>query len=125
VIDGSGNVYVTGYSYGGDANYDYATIKYDTNGNQLWSAPYNGTGNSEDYAFALVADKSGNIYVTGQSMGVGTNFDYATIKYIQRGYCTSPIAGDLNNDCKVDFKDIAILASHWVDCNYALDEQCR
>ena len=27
-VDGSGNVYVTGYSYGSGTNVDYATIKY-------------------------------------------------------------------------------------------------
>jgi hypothetical protein len=28
------------------------------------------------------------------------------------------LAGDLNNDCKVDFSDLAIMASHWlIDCD--------
>ncbi len=31
--------------------------------------------------------------------------------------CTKPIVGDLNNDCKVDFLDLAILASSWLQCN--------
>ena len=32
--------------------------------------------------------------------------------------CQYVLAGDLNNDCKVDFSDLAIMASHWlIDCD--------
>jgi hypothetical protein len=34
-VDGQGNVYVTGCSLGSGTGLDYATIKYDTNGNRL------------------------------------------------------------------------------------------
>jgi uncharacterized delta-60 repeat protein len=79
--DSSGNIYVTGYSYSSGTTNDYATIKYDTNGNQLWVATYNGPGNGSDYGSAIALDSSGNVYVTGQSYGSGTDYDYATIKY--------------------------------------------
>jgi hypothetical protein len=29
--------------------------------------------------------------------------------------CDSIVAGDLNGDCQVDFKDLAIMALHWTD----------
>ena len=80
-VDANGNVYVTGYSYGSGTSSDYATIKYDTNGNELWTARYNGLGNGYDYAAAIEVDASGNVYVTGYSVGSGTSSDYATIKY--------------------------------------------
>jgi hypothetical protein len=32
--------------------------------------------------------------------------------------CFEPILGDLNGDCKVDFKDFAIMASHWLERSY-------
>jgi uncharacterized delta-60 repeat protein len=84
-VDGSGNVYVTGHSKGSGTDYDYATIKYSPNGNQLWVARYNGPGNGEDWALAIAVDGSGNVYVTGQSKGSGTDRDYATIKYSPNG----------------------------------------
>src|SRR5574341_975267 len=84
-VDGSGNVYVTGYSVGSGTYYDYATIKYASNGDTLWVRRYNGPGNFYDVAYALAVDGSGNVYVTGYSVGSGTFSDYATIKYAPNG----------------------------------------
>ena len=85
VVDGSGNVYVTGGSYGSGTEYDYATIKYNSAGVQQWVTRYNGPGNSADLATALAVDASGNVYATGQSIASGLNDDYATIKYNSAG----------------------------------------
>jgi uncharacterized delta-60 repeat protein len=82
-IDDSGNVYVTGFSVGSGTDYDYATIKYNSAGQEQWVARYNGPGKGLDGARALALDESGNVYVTGISFGAGTNYDYATIKYVQ------------------------------------------
>jgi len=97
-LDGDGNVYVTGFStgttspvpyYGG---FDYATVKYDNFGNQLWVARYNGPGNGPDWASAIAVDEAGNVYVTGESRNDGVSEwwdvgrrDYATIKYSSAG----------------------------------------
>jgi uncharacterized delta-60 repeat protein len=81
-IDGNHNVYVTGYSSGSDTSYDYATIKYAADSNQpVWVARYNGPGSGSDIAYAIAIDSNDNIYVTGRSTGLGTNYDYATVKY--------------------------------------------
>jgi hypothetical protein len=77
-IDSAGNLYVTG------SIDDFATIKYDANGNQLWVARYNGLGNGYDVASVIVLDPVGNVYVTGASDGSGTGFGYATVKYSQK-----------------------------------------
>ncbi len=82
-LDNEGNIYVTGESWGGATNRDYATIKYDPSGLQHWVARYNGPGNQHDDANALVVDGIGNVYVTGNSTGNGTSYDFATIKYSQ------------------------------------------
>ena len=79
--DALGNVYVTGYSDGDSTGSDYATIKYDSAGNEIWVARYNGAENYSDLAFCLAIDASGNVYVTGASLNVDWNYDFATIKY--------------------------------------------
>jgi hypothetical protein len=76
--DASG-VYVTGRSGG-----SFTTLKYDFDGDQQWVRNYN-AGYGSDTPAALMLDAAGNIYVTGQSTGNGTNHDYATIKYDAAG----------------------------------------
>jgi uncharacterized delta-60 repeat protein len=85
VVDGSGNIYVTGVSAGSNTGQDFATIKYSGVGKQLWVKRYNGPGNGSDAANAIAVDSSGNIYVTGASAGKSTGQDYATVKYSSAG----------------------------------------
>src|SRR6266567_7581519 len=68
-VDSSGNVYVTGYSSGTGTGFDYATIKYNSAGQEQWVARYNGPANGSDYARAIAVDGSGNVYMTGSSDG--------------------------------------------------------
>jgi uncharacterized delta-60 repeat protein len=83
VVDAAGNAYVTGSSYNSN-NTDYATVKYDRNGNQIWVARYNGPAGGNDYAKAIALDSVGNVFVTGASSS-GTKSDYATLKYDPSG----------------------------------------
>jgi len=80
-LSASGNVYVTGSMQGSSA-WDYVTVGYDSSGNQLWVARYDGPGNRFDQAAAIAVDKWGAVYVTGKSDGGSSNADYATIKYV-------------------------------------------
>ncbi len=87
-VDDSGNVYVTGDSYG-TTDYDMATVKYNSSGSQLWAMRYNGSANGAEGASAIAVDESGNVYVTGYSDGdaspVLRQDDYVTIKYNAAG----------------------------------------
>jgi uncharacterized delta-60 repeat protein len=84
-VDGSGNVYVTGSSIGDRSFEDYVTIRYDTNGNQLWVARFDSNYSENDAAQAIALDSSGNVYVTGRSQGMSGHSDYATVKYDSAG----------------------------------------
>jgi hypothetical protein len=110
-LDGAGNVYVTGYSASSlsAVTWDYATVKYDALGNQLWVARYNGPGNVEDLAYALALDSYGHVCVTGQSIGSGGDWDYATIQYDDSGnqlwvarFAGPGTSQDMVNDLAVD-----------------------
>ena len=109
-VDGIGNVYVTGWSTSSDLNGDYATIKYDSEGNELWVARYDGPGNGNDCARAITVDRSGYVYVAGYSEGIGTGNDLVTIRYTQEVPCidndrdgygslASPLCPNPEEDC--------------------------
>ncbi len=85
VLDKNGSVYVTGYSPGVGTDYDFATIKYDGNGNSIWVRRYNYSGDSYEETQALAVDSSGNVYITGYTRGSTPNDDIITIKYNSNG----------------------------------------
>jgi hypothetical protein len=76
--DAAGNVYVAGNS-----GADYIIMKFNSSGIQQWVQSYNGPGNGDDAATSMAIDASGNVFVSGYSIGNGTDYDYATIKYSQ------------------------------------------
>jgi hypothetical protein len=61
-VDQGNNVYVTGYSPGTNSGNDIVTIKYGSNGNQIWLQRYNGPGNGDDEGNAIAVDALGNVY---------------------------------------------------------------
>lgn len=70
-VDSDGNVHVTGISETDEfgPGYDGATVKYDSKGNQLWVARYDGTdGRDRDGVSGLAVDGVGNVYVAGVSL---------------------------------------------------------
>jgi hypothetical protein len=85
-VDGSGNVYLTGYfqntvSFGGStlssqSDRDIYLASFDSSGKHRWSKGFGGT--SFDYGYGVAADGSGNVYLTG-SFGRLVNFGGSTL----------------------------------------------
>jgi hypothetical protein len=83
-LDSAGNVYVTGYSPGVGSGTDVVTLKYDSNGNQLWVQRYNGPANGDDIGTGIVLDGNGGVYVCGYSATTNGGTEFVTIKYLDR-----------------------------------------
>jgi len=85
-VDKSGNVVVAGYSMRNGTTMDYATIKYYPNGDTAWVRRYCDSTNGTSGANDLAIDDSGNVYVTGFTLGLYYYpQEYATIKYYPNG----------------------------------------
>ena len=84
--DHSGNIIVGGISLCSDGGEVFAILKYNINGNLLWSANYTGPASIPiDSLKSITIDDSNNVYASGYSKGVGTNFDMVTVKYNSSG----------------------------------------
>ena len=86
-VDKAGNVYVTGDSQiTRNGSYGYLTVKYDTNGTELWRRRHDGPANNNN-AKAIAVDANGNAYVTGSSASSTdvNSQDYLTVKYDPNG----------------------------------------
>lgn len=127
-VDKSGNVYVTGASSPDGTQSDFLTVKYNSSGVEQWTRRYNGSGNSTDYARKLVIDDNGNIYVAGESTGLGTGIDYCIIKYSSNGGLVWERRYDSNSgssypDFPIDLKldkngNVYVTGQSWLVGNY-------
>jgi len=94
-VDTTGNVYVTGVSYGaldgnpGSGEFDIILMKYNDSGLSQWTRQI-GTS-SDDYGNSIAVDGNGNIYVAGYTLGsldgnesAGRD-DIALVKYSAAG----------------------------------------
>ncbi len=69
------NVYVTGASAQSGTDYDYLTMAYDTNGNRLWMAAYDGPAGDSEWPKSITVDPvTGNVYVTGDTVIEGGSY---------------------------------------------------
>ncbi|MBK8550389.1 MAG: T9SS type A sorting domain-containing protein [Ignavibacteria bacterium] len=87
-LDRSGYVYATGITKDSDvSDFNYVTLKYNvSSGDSAWVQIYNPHPQSpgNDIASDIVADNSGNVYVTGASDSLSSS-DFATVKYNSAG----------------------------------------
>jgi hypothetical protein len=85
-VDGGGNVYVTGFSYGEGFGYDWATLKFGPGGALLWERRLSGPGRSDDRAADMTLLPNGNLAISGtfQPDG-GPASDAETVVYDPQG----------------------------------------
>ena len=81
-VDGSGNVYVCGFSNASGTD-DIQIAKYDTSGTIQWQRSLGVSGSSEQ-GRSVAVDSSGNVYVCGYSTASGPN-NFQIAKYNTSG----------------------------------------
>ncbi|MBU0517609.1 SBBP repeat-containing protein [bacterium] len=84
-VDGDGNTYVTGSILATGEYFDYVTIKYDNDGNEVWTRNYGDPFHSGDIPAAITVNDAGDVYVTGTNFN-GHAQNYLTIKYSSDGF---------------------------------------
>ncbi|MBI4648130.1 MAG: SBBP repeat-containing protein, partial [Bacteroidia bacterium] len=132
-VDGSGNVYTTGYFQGiavfdpGPGTYNLTSAgledifisKLDASGNFVWAKQLGGT--NIDYSYSIALDSSENVYITGNFSGTA-NFDSSPgtfnltsagendifiLKLRQKGV-TGFVFNDINQNCARDANEIGL-----------------
>lgn len=83
-VDKMGNIFVTGETSTVDGT-DILTIKYDINGDTVWTSQYNSPGSNNNYVSTIIVDSMGNSYVSGCTDQPVTGEDFLSIKYSPDG----------------------------------------
>lgn len=101
LVDGSGNVYVTGYNQISSNQKDIVTAKYDQYGNFQWKQSYGNPAYSSNNAYYLELTDAGDLLVGGYSAYEvpypGTGKDFILLKYTP--------SGNLIWDARYDYKN--------------------
>ena len=82
-VDASGNVYVSGSSFGGGTLDDFLTIAYSSAGVPLWTHRFNNS--YWDRAHAIAVASNGNVIVTGLTVDGAIPREYVTVSYSGTG----------------------------------------
>ncbi|MBK8550254.1 MAG: SBBP repeat-containing protein [Ignavibacteria bacterium] len=133
-LDMYGNAYATGFITESGSSQNYLTVKYNTNGDSLWNKKYNGTRNHRDISKIVALDINGNLYITGQSIGLGTGAyhdDIVTIKYSEAYSLnstlnlTSIIEGFYNEDLNTMVSDTVQIFLRSVTSPYSVVDSAK
>ncbi len=129
IVDSEGNIIVTGYTYNINSKEgDFLTIKYNTDGEEIWNVTYNG---GIDYAWDLALDSNDNIIVFGLNFSSITNeenfnFDFHLIKYNKDGikqwnksYLWENVNGSFPGGIAIDSNNNIILTGGYGNLDYA------
>lgn len=85
-VDGTGNVYVGGYSYFSATDSDGMILKYNSAGTLVWTYRHiPASNNLAESVYSIAVDGSGNVY-GGMDLGAaGGNYDAAIVKVTSAG----------------------------------------
>lgn len=110
-VDSGGSVYVLGDTEETQSFiYDYLTLKYDTDGNKVWTATYNTGDGNNDAPLAIALYVNGNDGLTYAMVSGAANDNLTTISYANAtgnqewtaNYDTKVSSGAEGNDIAVD-----------------------
>ena len=102
-----------------DSSFDTVLSVYGFCGGPELACDDDSCGNQSKLLMEMDAGQTYYIRISGRNNSTGA--------YVLRIYdveCTQEILSDLNNDCKVDFSDLAIFVSEWLECNLDPSEEC-
>jgi hypothetical protein len=54
-----------------------------------------------------------------------TSGDIGQVNFVATSYCPELLVGDLNGDCRVDMKDLAVMVSHWLESSCTTPAWCE
>lgn len=81
LVDSAGHCYLTGYSFGKETDFDFATVKFNSRGETLWTRRYGSPLNCEDRSWCSALDYEGNLIVCGGSIAdMSHGWDFLVIK---------------------------------------------
>lgn len=85
VRDHGGNFIVIGFTTSENFGTDPLVLKYDPDGNLLWSARYTSAVNGNNKAVDVVVNSNNDIYITGYVYVGASYFDLLTVKFTSSG----------------------------------------
>ncbi|MFC1481556.1 T9SS type A sorting domain-containing protein [Candidatus Neomarinimicrobiota bacterium] len=84
-VDEGNNIYITGGTVNTRGDGEFTTVKYDSDGNELWRVNYNPSTYSSDKAQVIALDDAGNIFVAGGISVSSYASIFSAVKYNNLG----------------------------------------
>ena len=89
-------------------------IKTDADGERIWDKTIGWSDAVIGHSVQQTRD--GGYIIAGWTKSFKAGFPYDVLIIKTEADCVNQPRGDLNGDCKVDFKDVAAMASEWMTC---------
>lgn len=84
-IDSTGGIYIAGYTKGLTTSYDFLLVKYNLQGDTIWSRRYNGSMNGDDRAIKVAVDRNNSVVIAGNAYETGGGKEIVLVKYDANG----------------------------------------